>query len=324
MTEPRRRTTTLTREDRPRPAPGPGTDPGRVFEAYERDGHADPGEAWASFTAAWNWASPLPHAVPRHGPDGPPVARPVPGGYALSGRWHLPADTAAGPWLALPLTAPWDTAREARENATESRPDRPDVFVVASRVLPRQATGGLRAVRSAAGPDTEFRLDGVHVPTGFTTHSSGTALSARDGGFLWTAVTGMALGAASRLTDELAVLGPSPVAGPAVSPAAAAAELSGLLSGERLGFTAELYNRPGLGQLISLAAREPLADRVRRAARLVHHVVTASYERAIPFPTDSGHNPLAALVTDSAAILHHLRFTVDVRPAEDTGSRTGR
>ncbi|MFE9611709.1 hypothetical protein [Streptomyces sp. NPDC006012] len=321
MTEPCERTTTRTREDRPRPALGPGADPGRVFEAYEHDGYADPGEAWASFTAAWNWASPLPRSVPLAGPDGPPVARPVPGGYALCGQWRLPGDTAVGPWLALPLAA---SPEAAREEATGTRPDRPDVFVIASKVLPRQATHGLRAVRSPAGPDTEFRLDDVHVPSGFTTHSAGTALPARDGGFLWTAVAGLALGAANRLTDELAALGPSPVAGPAASPAAAAAELSGLLSAERLGFTAELHNRPGLGQVISLAAREPLADRVRRAARLVHHVVMAAYERAIPFPTDGGHNPLASLVTDSAAILHHLRYTVDLRLVEDAESRTGK
>ncbi|MEW2489667.1 hypothetical protein [Streptomyces sp. NPDC048411] len=319
MAEPRRRTTTVAREDYPRTAPGPGSDPARVFEAYENEGHADPGAAWASFTTDWNWAATLPHAVAESGPDSPPVARPVPGGYSLSGRWHLPGDTEVGRWLALPLAGPGGAARE---DATVIRPDRPDVFVIASKVLPRPTDAGLHAVRFPADSDARFRLDGVHVPAGFAAHSSGAALPTQDIGFLWTAVAGMALGAASRLADELAVLGPR-VAPPFFSPAATAAELSALLRQERLGFTAEPYNRPGLGRLISLAARESLADRVRRAAMLVHHVVTAAYEKAIPFPAKDGQHPLESLVVDSAAVLQHLRFTVDLLLIEDVGSATG-
>ncbi|MGW1530270.1 hypothetical protein [Streptomyces sp. NPDC002159] len=197
------------------------------------------------------------------------------------------------------------------------------MFVVASKVLPRRTGGGLRVVPFRAHPDLPFRLDNVHVSTGFASHSSGTALSRKDVGFLWTAVVAMGLGAASRLTEELAVLAPGVVA-PFHSPAASAAELSALLRQERLGFVAELYNRVGMGQFISLAAREPLADRVRHAALLVHHVVTSAYEQAIPFPAQSGHNPLESLVADSAAVLQHLRFMVDLLPIEDVDSSGGR
>ncbi|MGW3496339.1 hypothetical protein [Streptomyces sp. NPDC001020] len=317
MTEPHTRTTAIAREDYSGTAPGPDSDPARVFEVYENEGHADPGAAWASFTTNWNWAASLPHAVAESGPDGPPTARAVPGGFSLSGRWRLPGDTEVGRWLALPLAGPRGADRE---DAAAIRPDLPDVFVIASKVLSRP-NGGLHTVRFPADSDTACRLDGVHVPPGFATHSSGAALSARDIGFLWTAVAGMAVGAASRLADELAVLGPS-VAAPFLSPATTAAELSALLRQERLGFTTELYARPG--QLIPLTAREPLADRVRRTARLVHHVVTAAYERAIPFPTKGGHHPLESLVVDSAAVLQHLRFTVDLLLIQDVGSPTGR
>ncbi|GGT75267.1 hypothetical protein GCM10010207_85600 [Streptomyces atratus] len=63
---------------------------------------------------------------------------------------------------------------------------------------------------------------------------------------------------------------------------------------------------------------------VRRAAMLVHHVVTAAYEKAIPFPAKGGQHPLESLVVDSAAVLQHLRFTVDLLLIEDIGSATGR
>ncbi|MGW7575894.1 hypothetical protein [Streptomyces sp. NPDC054765] len=298
----------------------PGTDPAQVFEAYEDEGHFDPGAAWASFTADWNWAAPLPHAVAHSSPEGAPVARPVPGGYALSGRWCLPRETGAGQWLALPLAG----LREAGcQNALAIPPDRPDVFVIASKRLPRTTGGGLHAVHFPADSDISFRLEDLHVPTGFATHASGTPLSARETSFLWTAVAGMALGAARRLTEELAMLGPSPAVDSLSSAATAAAELTALLRHERLGFTAELYNRPGLGQFISLAAREPLVDRVRRAAAVAHHVVTAAYERAIPFFTKDGDHPLESLVVDSAAVLQHLRATVDLLPIEDVDSPLG-
>ncbi|WKX13811.1 hypothetical protein [Streptomyces sp. NL15-2K] len=78
------------------------------------------------------------------------MARPTPGGFALSGQWRLPAHDGTGPWLVLTL-AP------ARNSA-------PDPFVVAANVLPGGLTGGTAPA---------FRLEDVYVPAGFVTHSAG-------------------------------------------------------------------------------------------------------------------------------------------------------
>lgn len=191
--------------------------------------------------------------------------------------------------------------------------------MIASKVLPRPA--GLRVVSAPVAPRAVFHLDDVHVPAGFTTCSGGTPLLDQDAAFLWTAAAGMAVGAADRLTDELASLGSSPLAMPVLSPTRAAAELSALLHHERLAFTAERYNGPDRGRLVALAARDPLAVRIRRTALPTQHVVTRVYERAILFPSAHGRRPLESLVVDSGAVLQHLRNTVDLLPQTADESR---
>ncbi|MFC9626797.1 hypothetical protein ACFTXM_44890 [Streptomyces sp. NPDC056930] len=83
------------------------------------------------------------------------------------------------------------------------------------------------------------------------------------------------------------------------------------------------YSGTGRATRGTEAMAEPCRH-VRRAATLVHHVVTAAYEKAIPFPAKGGQHPLESLVVDSAAVLQHLRFTVDLLLIEGIGSATGR
>ncbi|MFH8386868.1 hypothetical protein ACH4E7_39145 [Kitasatospora sp. NPDC018058] len=67
-----------------------------------------------------------------------------------------------------------------------------------------------------------------------------------------------------------------------------------------------------------------LAGSIRRANGLVQHVFAAAYEYAIPFHRSDGSHPLESLVTGSAPLLQHARFTTDLLLTEDMTSRAGR
>jgi len=310
--------TTTTAHGDYRRAVGPDTGLPRVLDFFELDGYSDPSAAWPAFTRTWNWAAPLATAVPAEGSGVSPVTRPVEGSFALSGQWHVPPGGAGpGQWLVLPLTS--TRRRDARSGAG----DTPDLFVVTSEALPR-ALHGRCAVQDADGAGPTFRLDGVRVSGGFATHSAGTPLGADDAAFVWTAVAGLAFGAARRLTDALAGLAPSAAVSTgartrsrppvAVSPAAAAAELAAMLRDERLSLAARLHGAPFAGRVDGSRAVESLAAQVRRASRLVHHVVAAAYERALPLTVDDGRDRLVHLVEESSPMLQYMRFAVELLP----------
>ncbi|WP_399896007.1 hypothetical protein ACGH7X_40515 [Streptomyces sp. BBFR51] len=313
-------TTTTARGDYPRVV-GPDTALSRVLDFFELDGYSDPSAAWRVFTRTWNWAAPLAAAVPAESLGARPVARPVPEGFVLTGQWHVPPGAAPGRWLVLPLT---DTRRDAKTEAANA----PDLFVTTSRVLPR-ALRTRRAVDDADGAGPAFRLDDVQVPSGFATYSAGTPLRGDDAAFVWTAVTGLAFGAARRLTDTLARLAPN-AAGPAdtrtqsrpfaatptaATPTADAAdELAAVLRDERLNLAARVHGAPLAGRADALRSAEALAAQIRRASRTVHHVVAAAYERALPCTVDDGREPLVRLVEESSPILQYMRFAVELLP----------
>lgn len=284
------------------PDAGPETDLVRVFRAYEHRGHAGPATAWKFFTSAWNWSASLPHAVPAGGDAS--VAHPVPGGFVLTGRWQLPPGVEDSRWLALP--------------AVHAPAGEPDVFVMAAKDVHR-----------AAGPETVIRLEGHYIPAGFASCGEGVPLREEDGAFLWTAVTAMALGTARRLTECLteclATSGPLTPYGtaksePAVPPAAEG--LAAAVSEERETFMS-LLRRVGKPEGGSHGAKD-LAVLVRRATGMVHQLVAAAYEQAMPFDLTDGRNPLEALVVDSTPLLQHARYTVDLLPAAEAIAPAGR
>ncbi|WP_372346733.1 hypothetical protein [Streptomyces sp. KL116D] len=298
------------------PPDGPGSDLARVFAEHELRGHAAPGEAWSSFTARWNWAATLPHAVPTTRAGSAPAVRPVPGGFSLSGSWQAPRTAGSGPWLVLPASSP----RQPPDAGIGTGDRLLDLYVVPSAALPAPAGAALRdRAATPLAQDAPVRLDGFYVPAGRATYSGGRALHRDHTPFVWTAVAGIALGAARRLTRELSALATHPAyssrttaPAPAPQPNTMAAGLATLLHHERLGFTADLYNGPGIGRLIPLAARGPLPDRIARAAALADHVVTTAYEHTALLPRDGELRHLEALLQDCAAPLQHLRSTVDL------------
>lgn len=290
---------------------GPGTGLPRVLDFFELDGYSDPLTAWQAFTRTWNWAAPLAAAVPAEGPRVRPVARPVREGFALSGQWHVPPGANPGQWLALPL------ADTRRRDATGQAGDAPDLFVVVSKALPRALRVHRAGNPAEDGTAPVLRMDHVTVPGGFATHSAGTPLRAEDAAFVWTAVVALALGAARRLTDTLAGLAPNAAASPGtrlMQPAAAASELATMLQDERLSLTARLHGAPVLGRNGGSVATESLAAQVQRASGLVHHVVAAAYERALPFTGQEGRHPMVRLVEETSPILQHMRFAVELLP----------
>ncbi len=282
-----------------------------MLDFFELDGCSDPSQAWRTYTRTWNWAAPLTTAAPAETPGVRPVAGPVAEGFVLSGQWHLPAGADPGRWLALPLA---DTRhRDARSRARNA----PDLFVTASRVLPGAPRAG-RTARGGAG-DPAFRLDGVQVSSGFATHTSGAPLRDDDAAFAWTAVTGLAFGAARCLVDTLAALAPVAAgsAGPyprTVPPADAAAGLTAVLRDERMSLAARVSGAPLAGRADATRAAEALAAQVRRASRTVHHVVAAAYERALPCTVDAGRKSVVRLVEESSPVLQHLCFAVELLP----------
>ncbi|MGP4046967.1 hypothetical protein [Streptomyces sp. 2A115] len=284
---------------------GPDNGLAGVFAFFESQGHSDPAGAWQALTSTWNWAAPLVTAVPRAGFPGP-VARPAPGGFRLSGLWRPPSDHGTGPWLALPL-AP-------------VRSGGPDLFVVASKVVPAAVEdGGTRSV---------FRLEDVYVPAGFVTHSAGVPLRAGDAAFLWTAVAALALGAARRMTDVLAAPatdGPARAQrqGP-VSSTAVAAELAAVLHDERLSLAASLHGAPSARQGLPASDEERLAAHVGRAGSAVHHVVAAAYEQTSASGGSTGRHLLVNLIEDCSPILQQARYATELLlPHDKTSSQEG-
>nr|BFD87953.1 hypothetical protein StreXyl84_73540 [Streptomyces sp. Xyl84] len=295
---------------------GPYADPVRVLGFYERDGHSDASAAWESFTSVWNWAAPLAAAVPWDPSGAGPLVRGVAGGFSVSGQWRLPpagaGQAAGGRWLALRLTGHPRRAGDAGEVFGVADPD---VVVVSSKVLPRP-TGEARAAGDVRGPGsgTVVRLADVYVPGGFATSSAGTPLGAGDAVFVWAAAAGMAFGAARRLTDALAGLD---APGATVSPSAAAAELAAALHDERLSLAARLHGVARAAAGDRPAAEAVLAEQVRRAARLVHQVVSAAYEYGLAFRGSTAEDPLISLVDDSTPILQYMRYAVDLLPPDE-------
>ncbi|MGP4051800.1 hypothetical protein [Streptomyces sp. 2A115] len=100
---------------------GPDTALAHVPRFYEHEAHHAPSAAWNAFTATWNWAAPLPAALPAD--HGLPIARSVPGGFSLSGVWRIPSDVRRGPWLALPV------ADHRQRLGTDTAATGSDVFV---------------------------------------------------------------------------------------------------------------------------------------------------------------------------------------------------
>lgn len=289
---------------------GPDTALPRVLESFELDGFSDPSAAWDALTSTWNWAASLATAVPVGVSTAGVGVRPVPGGFSLSGQWRLPTD-AATDWLALPLTA---------TPATGNPPWRgPDLFVVSPKVLPR----GLRKHRGtgeAEPPGPTFRLDDVYVPAGFSTWSAGTPLGAADAAYFCTAVAGMALGAARRLTDVLAAQAPAGTPSAVTvtqPPGAPAVELAAVLHDQRLILAASLHGAPHSERTGRASAHRSLAGDIEQVGRVVHQVVAAAYEHALPLVGCGGDHPLIRVVEGSAPILQCMRFVVELLPPDD-------
>ncbi|MFF5499812.1 hypothetical protein [Streptomyces aquilus] len=259
-----------------------------MFAAFEAAGHTDPAGTWQALTAAWNWAAPLPAAVCH--PDFPgATARRAPGGFTLSGLWKLPPREETGPWSTLPV--PVAGAGE------------PDLFVVASKALPK-----------ASGTGTVARLDDLYVPAGFATHTAGAPLRDGDAAFLWTAVTALALGTARRITDVLAALHAD---GAASTPYAA--EVAAVLHDERLSLAATLHDVPSARQGLPAATERRLAAHVPRAGQVVQHAVAAAYEHALTADWSGACHPLVSLIEAGSPILQQARYTTELLPP---GGRT--
>ncbi|WLW58143.1 hypothetical protein [Streptomyces sp. YU58] len=288
---------------------GPDTGLAQVLAFFESEGYSGPARAaWQAVTRTWNWAAPLTTAVPRTDVPGS-VARPASGGFALSGRWRVPSydrcDRCDGtaPWLALPLVP--------------AKYGDPDLFVVPSKVLPAPVRARTDDDGGTTGP--VFRLEDVYVPAGFVTHSTGRPLRAGDAPFFWTAVTGLALGAARRMTDLLAAPADTGSGrGPVPSPVSA--ELAAVLHDERLSLAAVLHGAPSARQGLPAAVEARLAAHVGRAGTAVHHVVAAAYEHTLTADWGGGPHPLVSLIEAGSPILQQARYATELLPPRDRTS----
>ncbi|MZE68828.1 hypothetical protein [Streptomyces sp. SID5789] len=262
---------------------GPGADLLHVHDHFESAAHRDPATTWDTFTRTWNWAAPLPTARPAVKPGAGPVARPVDGGFSLSGRWHLSVHPQPS-WFALPLVAPGDTADE----------DGWDLFVLPGARLPSGSSG----TRPPAGT---LELTDAYVPAGLATRRSGVPLRSTDEFFVGVAVTAMALGATRRLTDVLARLSDGNR-----SAAVPAAELAALTHDEQAALRSTLYGLRGACETTA-----PATGPLTRAVNAARHVVAGAYEGAIAFVSQDGRHPLAYLIEAATPILQVTRFVED-------------
>jgi hypothetical protein len=276
---------------------GPDAGLPRAFDVYERLGHDDPAGAWTSFNRAYNWAAPLLTATPAGAVgDDVPCARPWEGGWLLSGLWQLPRPLPRAQWVALPLSsAPNGLPTERRR-----------LFVAGVGTLGRSATDGDAFL---------VRLRDLYVPAGLTASAAGTALQDDEAEFLWVVVTAMAMGAARRIAEGTA----QPAVARFASPGPPAADLRVLLRRERRAMQRDLIvaSAPGTGPSLKIRS---LAERVQRTYHLVRDVYAAGYESAIPRNLGDGSHPLESLVTGSAPLLQHARFTTGLLPAAGTST----
>ncbi|WP_446040986.1 hypothetical protein [Streptomyces sp. SID1121] len=275
-----------------RPA-GPDAGLPRVFDVYERLGHADPTGAWDSFCRAHNWAAPFPRASPADGAgDHVPSARPTEGGRLLSGVWRLPPAYRQARWLAL-RTPPAGDGRPA-----ECRP----LYVV-----------GVGALERSGAVDDDallIRLRDLFIPAGLTACAAGRELRAKEAEFLWVAVTAMAMGAARHLLETTARLTPGPV-----PPGAPTVDLGAALDRRRETVRRDLT----LAAASDAGAAAPrIAEGVEESHHLVRDVYAAAYQYALP-RARSVH-PLESIMTGSVPVLQHARFTTSLLPATGTTS----
>ncbi|MET9879019.1 hypothetical protein ABZZ36_30955 [Actinacidiphila glaucinigra] len=280
---------------------GPDAPLPKVFAFFESDGHFDPAAAWDAFTGTWNWAAPLTTALPRSEPPQPP-ARPAPGGFALSGRWCPPC-AGTGSWLALPLgTAPGEG---------------PDLFVVPSRAF----VGVGRSVAAGGdGAGPVFRIEDLYVPAGFVTHTTGTPLRDGDAAFLWTAVTGLALGAARRTVELLAGRHPGAGIGAPAGSATVAAELAAVLRAERLNLAATLHGAPSVRAGSAPTLQERLVADVGRAGAAVLHVISAAYGHVLTSGPADQH-PVVRAVEAASPILQQVRYVTELLLGDTSATR---
>ncbi|CAM5603190.1 hypothetical protein GCM10010345_68880 [Streptomyces canarius] len=307
-------------------AVGPDSTLVGVLSAFEKYGHDDPAGAWRALTSTWNWAAQLPTGVPGTDWTGTPAARPVSGGYTLSGHWRLPSAAEAMPWVALPL------AGGRRSSAgTDAEQNGPDLFVVPAKNL--LTTGGLPSStgdsRPASGPvsrpaDVYAAVD-VYVPVGFSTYTTGKPLYASDAAFHWTAIAALALGAVRRMTDALAgsTPGPTPPHPPA-APAGQAAELAAVLHDERLSLAATVHGLPTARHVLPQVLKVRLAQQVRQVATVVQYVLTEVYQQILSVDTVGDRHDLVSIIETSSPILQQARFAAEILPpAASTPLRKG-
>ncbi|MFF2525337.1 hypothetical protein [Streptomyces liangshanensis] len=276
---------------------GPEAGLPRVFDVYERLGHADPTGAWDTFCRTHNWAAPLAGADPAADPGGaPPAARPAEGGRLLSGAWRLPSAYRRARWLAL-RSGPADSAP-----ADGRPPEGRALYVVEVGALER--TGGID------GDALLIRLRDLYIPAGLTAGTEGRDLRADEAAFLWVAVTGMAMGVARHVLERVADLDQD-----AVPSGAPTAGLGALLERRRESVRRDLtlVARPGEG-----VASHGIVRQVEESHHLVRDVYAAAYEYALP--RSRAVHPLERIMAGSAPVLQHARFTTSLLPAVGTTS----
>ncbi|MFJ2645270.1 hypothetical protein ACIO1C_00795 [Streptomyces sp. NPDC087420] len=274
---------------------GPDAGLPRVFDVYERLGHADPTGAWDSFCRAHNWAASFPGASPADGAGDHVLSiRPAEGGWLLSGVWRLPPAYRRARWLAL-RSAPSGDGR-----ATECHP----LYVV-----------GVGALERSGAVDDEallIRLRDLYIPAGLTACAAGRELRAEEAEFLWVAVTAMAMGAARHLLETTARLAPEPV--PPDSPTAG---LGAALDRRREAVRRDLTLAAASGAG-ARAVTPGIVERVEESHHLVRDVYAAAYQYALP-RTRSVH-PLESIMTGSVPVLQHARFMTSLLPSARTTS----
>ncbi len=293
---------------------GPDTALAQVLASGERQAHHDPAAAWRAFTSTWNWAAPLIAAVPRTGLPQTPSVQPVTGGFALSGQWRLPRREVTGNWVALPLgDGPQGCAGGAAG---------PDLFVVTAASLADVTDAPGDGDDRAAPSGPVLRPAGVHVPAGFATYTTATPLPAEDAPFFWTAVAGLALGAARRMTDELQSGAPGADGLRETGTSGALrAELAAVLHDERLSLAAFLHGVPAARTGLSAGLEERLAARAGRVAGVVHHVLAAAYQQVLAEGGDADGHPLVSVIEASSPILQQARYATELLPPHDRTSR---
>lgn len=208
--------------------------------------------------------------------------------------WRLPPAYRRARWLAL-RSAPAGDGRPGECNS---------LYVV-----------GVGALERSGAVDDEallIRLRDLYIPAGLTACAAGRELRAKEAEFLWVAVTAMAMGAARHLLETTARLAPEPV-----SPDSPTAGLGAALDRRREAVRRDLTLAAASGAGAG-AATPGIVERVEESHHLVRDVYAAAYQYALP-RTQSVH-PLESIMTGSAPVLQHARFTTSLLPATGTTS----